>query len=267
MLGSGFSYDAGNEAVYFEFSDLLGPQNSVTSYFFPSQFDGTSSSGNLSAQITWDGTAFTSAGVFFRTKANAEQQNQIYIAPGVSLQITAAGPGVAPTQSFSSLSNPITVFTGQTLIPNAFSAYTSDPSVSGRYYWTRVKAPVKGWDDDPLPRMAGMSYESELVAVKALSSSGTGNISDIVRGLEYISSVAANENIVAVNLSFSIGGGIYSAVIDAAVHNLIAQGIAVVVSAGNDQENDTYVSSPGVEPTAITAVSYTHLTLPTKRIV
>jgi len=275
ILGDGASCDELNDAAYFELADLLAPEGSAVAHYFPAQFDGASL-GDLSAQLTWNGSTGTTAGVFFRTKEQAEQQSSTYIFPGAqSGTIIANGPGVTPNKSFPSPSYPIASFATDTLVPYAFSAYTSDPAVSGKNYWAYVKTTVKGWGD-PFPRMAGMSYESELVAVKSLNSDGNGNISDIVRGLEYVSSVAASDNIVAVNLSFSIGQGISSDVIDSAVHNLVAQGVAVVVSAGNDQESKFNVSSPGLEPSAITVgavneldqvTEYTSLGSPYKTVI
>jgi len=251
VLGSGASCDELNDAAYFEYSETLRPQGAAVSYFFPAQFNGISLS-DLSVQLTWDGVAGTTAGVFFRNKDDAVQQSSTYIAPGPQTHtIVTDGPGVTANQSFSSANYPITSSASDTLVPYSFSAYTSDAAIVGNYYWAYIKTHVMGWGD-ALPRMAGMSYESELVAVKALNSSGSGNISDIVRGLEYVSSVASSENIVAVNLSFSVGSGVSSSVIDTAVHNLVEQGVVVVVSAGNDQESGDYVSSPGLESTALT---------------
>jgi hypothetical protein len=107
--------------------------------------------------------------------------------------------------------------------------------------------------------MAGMSPDSQLVAVKTLGADGTGNVSDVVRGLEYVNSVAQSENIVAVNLSFSIGGSADSAVINTAVHNLVENGIIAAVSAGNDQESGGSINSPGTEPLAITVGAVNNL--------
>lgn len=251
ILGSGASCDEAADAAYFEFSNSFRSQGAAVSHFFPAQFNGVSLS-DLSVQITWDGISGTTAGVFFRTKEDAESQSSTYIAPGpLTHTITADGPGVTANQSFSSPNYSITSAASDTVVPYAFSAYTSDAVIDGHDYWAYVRTPVKGWGD-ALPRMAGMSHESQLVAVKSLNASGNGNISDIIRGLEYISSTAASDNIVAVNLSFSIGSGASSIVIDTAVHNLVAQGVAVVVSAGNDQEAGSYISSPGLEATAIT---------------
>ena len=251
ILGSGASCVGDN--AYFEFSDDLPTEAAAIPYFFPTQFEGTGAVPfTLSAQLTWSGNVGTSAGVFFRTREKAEDQAPDYIAPGLMPDtLITAGPGVTGTSSIAEFTNPLSSSATDTHIPFSVSFYTSDSSVSGKSFWAYVKTTVKGWSD-AFPKMAGMSYESQLVAVKTLGATGTGNVSDIVRGLEYVNSVAQSDNIVAANLSFSIGGGVNSSVIDAAVHSLIENGVIVAVSAGNDQESGYSVSSPGDEPLAIT---------------
>jgi len=258
VLGNGASCDTGSDAAYFEFADALTLQGDVTSHFFPAQFNGAVLS-DLAVDLTWSGAAGTTSGVFFRTKEDAEEEKASYIAPGLSPGTLAAdGPGVGAGEYFSSPPYPISSSASDTLIPYAFSAYTLDTSLVGQIYWAHVKTTVKGWGD-ALPRTAGVSYESELVAVKSLNADGDATTGDIVRGLEYVSSVAEAKNVVAVNLSFSISGGIQSMVIEEAVHSLVDKGVVAVVSAGNEQESGFYVNSPGSAPSAITVGAVNNL--------
>ncbi|MCX6112844.1 MAG: S8 family serine peptidase, partial [Proteobacteria bacterium] len=145
----------------------------------------------------------------------------------------------------------ITGSAGTLVMPHAFVPSTTDSNASGKEFWASIKTVVQGWGDLK-PRMAGASYGSELVTVKSLGSAGTGSVDDIVRSLEYISNIAQTNNIIAVNLSFSIGNGITSEILKSTVRSLVSNGVAVVVSAGNDQQEGLSVSSPGDENTAIT---------------
>ena len=216
VLGSGASCDEVGGFAYFEFMDSLTTQGAATPYYFPSQVTGISAD-DLNAKLTWDGATGTEAGVFFKTKHDAEEHSMTYIAPGpLSDSITEDGPGVTPAKSYSSLDYPVVTTVNDRLVPYAFSSYTEDDTLVGRAFWAYVRTPVKGWGDAE-PRMAGVSYGSELVAVKALGATGDGSISDIVRALEYINTIAQSDNLVSVNLSFSIGNGVTSQVINDAV--------------------------------------------------
>ncbi|MFH1223706.1 MAG: S8 family serine peptidase, partial [Pseudomonadota bacterium] len=254
VLGSGASCDEPGDTAYFETTGTLQAYNSALSAvsFFTAQFNGAVTD-NLSAKMTWDGAVGTQAGVFFRDKTNAEAESSTFISPGAdySPALTVAGPGVTAGSFFSATNFAVSSTAGEYVIPYGFTAYTNDANVLGNEYWARIKTIVKGWGDG-LPRMGGVSYQSELVAVKSLGADGSGSIEDIVRGLEYIYSIAETEGIVGVNLSFSVGGGVTSQVLDTAAQNLVNIGVAVVVSAGNDQESGTYVSSPGTEESVIT---------------
>lgn len=99
----------------------------------------------------------------------------------------------------------------------------------------------------------GIAKEVELVAVKVFNSKGQPSDTDtVLAGLEWIVSDRANhQKPSVVNMSL---GGAGDDVLDSAVRKLIAEGIIVVVSAGNDNSSACQFS-PAREPSAITVTA------------
>jgi subtilisin family serine protease len=92
----------------------------------------------------------------------------------------------------------------------------------------------------------GVAKKVNLVAVRVLGSDGSGTMSGVIAGLEYVAKQSASKKIV----SMSLGGG-YSVATNRAVAELVRQGIIVVAAAGNE-DSDACGSSPASEPSAIT---------------
>ncbi|KAK6523985.1 subtilisin-like serine protease [Orbilia ellipsospora] len=93
----------------------------------------------------------------------------------------------------------------------------------------------------------GVSKKAKLVAVKVLSSSGSGSTSGVVKGMNWVADNATPNLSVA---SMSLGGG-RSATIDSAVDAIFNHGITIVVAAGNENQ-DASNDSPAGAPNAIT---------------
>jgi hypothetical protein len=249
MLGSGASCDELTDSANIEIKGTLANLNSATRYFFPAQFE-TSPSGDISIDITWETDVLSSVSIGIQSKADAEASNTSFLSTDTNDINT--GPGVLAGEFFSSTPYSIPASSSDLkIMPHAFVAYTDDASALSESFYANIKTVVQGWGDVQA-RMAGVSHGSELVAIKSLGSSGSGNISDVVRSLEYIAGIASTDNIIAVNLSFSISGMLTSEVLNEAVSSLISKGVAVVVSAGNEQENSYSINSPGIVSKAIT---------------
>jgi len=92
----------------------------------------------------------------------------------------------------------------------------------------------------------GIAKAVALVPVRVLDCNGSGSLSGVIAGLDW---VAKNGNKPAV-VNMSLGGGASSS-LDSAVANTVAAGYTVVVAAGNSNANACNYS-PAREPSAIT---------------
>lgn len=79
----------------------------------------------------------------------------------------------------------------------------------------------------------GMAKKARLVAVKVLDDTGFGGVSDLISGLDWVVANKARGPVVA-----SVSVGSYSSPsMDAAAENAVAEGVIMVVAAGNDMDN------------------------------
>ncbi len=99
----------------------------------------------------------------------------------------------------------------------------------------------------------GVAKAARLVPVRVLGCDGSGSISGVIAGLEWIASTRSSGERSVVNMS--LGGGASSS-LDSAVASLINTGATVVVAAGNSNV-DACTSSPARTAPAITVGSTT----------
>jgi len=94
----------------------------------------------------------------------------------------------------------------------------------------------------------GVAKTAQLVPIRVLSCTGSGSTSGVIAGIEWaITNHIAGTPAVA---NMSLGGGL-SSTLNAAVARAVADGITMVVAAGNSNANACGVS-PASEPSAIT---------------
>lgn len=137
--------------------------------------------------------------------------------------------------------------------------YTRHPDFAGRA--------VPGWDyvdNDNTPQDCnghgthvagtagagryGVAKRVRLIAVRVLGCDGAGDTSHLVSGLGWVVRHHRAGRPAVVNMSL---GGPVSAALDAAVRSVLADGVSVVVAAGND-DADACSSSPGRVPGVLT---------------
>ena len=92
----------------------------------------------------------------------------------------------------------------------------------------------------------GIAKAVALVPVRVLDCTGSGSLSTVLAGLDWVAANAVKPAVV----NMSLGGGA-SSTLDAAVAKVVAGGVSVVVAAGNDNA-DACNYSPAREPSAIT---------------
>lgn len=98
----------------------------------------------------------------------------------------------------------------------------------------------------------GVCAGAQVIPVKVLNYSGSGYISQIVAGLDYVRSNLIPGKVNVVNLS--LGGGV-STSLDNAVTNLANAGAYVVIAAGNSSANSALSSPARVNGTRIFTIS------------
>jgi subtilisin family serine protease len=97
----------------------------------------------------------------------------------------------------------------------------------------------------------GVAKQATIVPVRVLDCNGSGYLSGVVSGLDWIAQNWSVGTPAVVNLS--LGGGI-SSTLDASVESLVSKGLTVVVAAGNSA-SDACASSPARTPGAITVAA------------
>ncbi|MFQ5566669.1 MAG: S8 family serine peptidase [Paracoccaceae bacterium] len=112
------------------------------------------------------------------------------------------------------------------------------------YHGTHVAGTIAALDNGI--GVAGVAPGARLWAVKVLDSQGSGSFSGIIAGIDW---VAARGDIEVINMS--LGGSGTSTAMNDAVANAVASGVAVVVAAGNE-DDDAANHTPANAPAAIT---------------
>lgn len=95
----------------------------------------------------------------------------------------------------------------------------------------------------------GVAPNARLFAVKVLDRNGSGLLSWIVKGVDWVTQNAASKGIQVANMSLGFTGS--SATLDAAISNSVAAGVTYVVAAGNSGV-DAAGFSPANHPAVIT---------------
>lgn len=99
----------------------------------------------------------------------------------------------------------------------------------------------------------GVAKEVKLVPVRVLDCNGSGTVSGVIAGVEWVAKQTSRRPAVA---NMSLGGGASTA-LDAAVANTVSGGVTMVVAAGNSNANACSYS-PARVPSAVTVGATTN---------
>lgn len=100
----------------------------------------------------------------------------------------------------------------------------------------------------------GIAPEADIIALKALNKDGSGNTSDILAAMQWVSDHQKENNIRVLSMSLGTDAKRLSAN-DAMVRGVEAlwnKGITIVVAAGNSGPQPSTITSPGISPKVIT---------------
>jgi len=126
----------------------------------------------------------------------------------------------------------------------------ADPGGHG----THVAGIIAGNGTRSAGEFVGIAPEANIVDVRVLSSTGSGRISSVVRGIEWVLAHRVAYNIRVINLSFGAPTptSYRTDPMSAAVEIAWRRGLVVVAAAGNSGPGRDTVASPGIDPYVIT---------------
>ena len=104
------------------------------------------------------------------------------------------------------------------------------------------------------PKYRGIAPEANIIGVKVLDETGSGNTSDILAGLQWVIDNKERYNIKIVSMSLGSAADTSSRQdsLSIGVASAVQHGLTVVVSAGNSGPARQSITSPGIAPSAIT---------------
>ena len=143
------------------------------------------------------------------------------------------------------------IFTGSNQFPNLRSGWTAISDGRGTNdcngHGTHVAGTIGG-------ATYGVAPRATLVPVRVLDCTGSGNLSDVVAGIDWMIADHVAGTPAVANLSL---GTDYSASLNDAVARAVADGITVVVAAGNEN-SDSCTKSPASASGALTVAASTN---------
>src|SRR5882672_4859912 len=127
---------------------------------------------------------------------------------------------------------------------------TSDPGGHG----THIAGIVAGNGTRSGGEFTGIAPQANVVDVRVLGNTGSGRISSVVRGIEWVLAHRAAYNIRVINLSFGAPANLPYRVdpMSAAVEIAWRRGLVVVAASGNGGPQRDTVVTPGIDPYVIT---------------
>jgi subtilisin family serine protease len=117
----------------------------------------------------------------------------------------------------------------------------------------REKYPYQGLNDG-YNLITGVAPNSKLVGVKVFDNTGSGTMSTVMAGMDWVIENRMKYNIVVASMSIGLEDGATDTTLDHKADTMVQYGIVTVVSAGNDFPNYT-IGSPGTAAYVITVAA------------
>jgi serine protease AprX len=166
--------------------------------------------------------------------------------------ITGNGVAVAVLDSGVAADLDLTAPTNRILASVNFAdqASTSDPGGHG----THIAGIVAGNGTRSDGEFVGVAPQANIVDVRVLGRTGSGRMSSVVRGIEWVLAHRAEYNIRVINLSLGAPAPLSYRIdpLSAAVEIAWRRGLVVVAASGNTGPERDTVTSPGIDPYVIT---------------
>ncbi|TMD58830.1 MAG: hypothetical protein E6I87_11150 [Chloroflexi bacterium] len=164
---------------------------------------------------------------------------------GLGVTVAVLDSGVASDPDLTQPTNRILAsvnFAGERL--------TSDPGGHG----TNIAGIIAGNGRRSDGEFIGIAPQANIVDVRVLNNNGSGRISSLVRGIEWVVTHRSAYNIRVINLSFGAhsSGSYRTDPLAAAVEVAWRVGLVVVAAAGNSGPQRDSVVTPGTDPYVIT---------------
>lgn len=180
---------------------------------------------------------------------NAKEKINCYNTPytGKGVTIAVLDTGISPLADFVSPTNRILAF--KDFINNIETPYDDNG------HGTHVFGICSGNGALSNGKYCGIAPNSNLVALKTLTSTGKGNASNVLAGIQWVLDNQRKYNIRIVNLSIGTTSTSDNDPLVKAAERLWDMGIVITTAAGNNGPSPCSISSPGISKKIITVGS------------
>lgn len=208
---------------------------------------------------------FTDSGSLFGHSPNDWIRNPFHLPPVYSITSTATWKGggsavlalrgstdgslsVAYGRTVTSIegTSPLTLTLATTSAPGErFSlALLQNASMSVKDFTITTTASGYAAPNDAFPTLRGVAADSGWYGAKVFASSGAATTADIAEAIDDLAAIRVDKSIKVANMSFGVAGGAEDPTQRAKVNSLVAHGVLVIASAGNNGPNAN-VGDPG----------------------
>ncbi|MBX7209431.1 MAG: choice-of-anchor D domain-containing protein [Verrucomicrobiaceae bacterium] len=239
-LGTGASRGSGSGILQLSQKGKFGPLNGVNSYI-ASAFSLAPNQTNLTITASWVGGGNAEIGLYSRNKGDINASWAPPQAIGLSFSIVGSSPATLNINGFTAS------------VSQEYTLYVKRNSTSMTNYAISCAATNQPQSTDGFNLLRGIAPECRWAGARALDSNGSGFNSHIGAAIDGLVSERINHNIRVINMS--LGSINLDSSLRIKVNNAVANGIVVVVAAGNSGSSNGTIGDPGRAALAITVAA------------